>query len=185
MTDSFVAASSRENFDLSQCKTLRTIKLMASSMDSAFRALSPDAVSNILGYALSTITAPSFFQVVIVYLWHNFHGVESWRHPGMPLIREVSQVDSANEALGHHMRFRALHEAHKARNFQLVLSVEVWDPVMEYSVRMLKQAVEEERAKDGFGGFLSEPLVTCHPRRRQTIDDGEVVCDEQSCTHHI
>ena len=148
---------------------------MAWSMDNA----SQDTASRLLKYALSTITSPSFFQVVVVYLWHNFRGVASLLYPDMPLIRELSQVDIADEALYYdRRRFRVLREAHKARDFRLVLSVEVWDPLMEYSVRMLKRAVAKERIKDGFGDFLPEPLVICRPRRSQTIDHEEVVYDE-------
>ena len=150
---------------------------MAWSIDSAVMAVSSDP-SRLLNYALSTITAPSFFQVVVAYQWHNFRGVETWLRPGVPLIRELSQADIAGEASHHRRRFDVLREAHKVRDFRLVLSVEVWGPVIEYSVRMLNQVVAEERANGGFDDFLLEPLVTCHPCRSRAAGHGEVVWDE-------
>ena len=147
---------------------------MAWSIDSALKATLPDTASSFLGYVLSTITSPSFFQVVVVYRWQDFRAVEILPHPGRPLLRQVSQVDSAEDALRHRRRFGVLREAHKTRDFQLVLNAAVWDPVVEYSVQMLEQAVTEEKAKGGFGDFLSEPLVACHPQRSRTIDHGEV-----------
>ena len=55
------------------------------------------------------------------------------------------------------------------RDFQLVLDASVWGPAGEYSVKMLKEAVAEEKAKKGFDDFLSEPLVTCHPQRSRFV----------------
>ena len=94
----------------------------------------------------------------------------------MPLIHEVSQVESEGQIKRHHRQFVALREAHTVRDFQLVLSAEVWAPVMEYSVRILEEAVAEEKARNGFGDFLPEPLIVCHPRRGRTLDHGEAIC---------
>ena len=38
------------------------------------------------------------------------------------------------------------------RNFQLQLCANVWDPVGEYSVGILEEAVSEEMANGGFDG---------------------------------
>ena len=91
--------------------------------------------------------------------------MESWRHPDRPLLREVSADEKVEEASRHHRRFEVLREVHNARDFRLVLSAGVWDPVGEYSVRMLKDAIAEEKARGGFDNFLSEPFVTYNPRR--------------------
>ena len=104
--------------------------------------------------------------------------METWLRPGAPLIRELSQVESEAEAVRHHRRFEVLREAHKVRDFQLVLCAGVWGPVVDYSVRMLKEAVAEEKAKNGFGDFLPEPLIIAEPCRSRTIDHGEFVCDK-------
>jgi len=49
------------------------------------------------------------------------------------------------------------------RNFQLQLCANVWDPVGEYSVGILEEAVSEEMANGGFDGFPFTPFVTCFP----------------------
>ena len=57
--------------------------------------------------------------------------------------------------------FRAIHEV---RDFQLVLCVDVWDGVSEYTTLLLKRAVAAEKAKGGFNGVFPEPLVVYSPR---------------------
>ena len=91
--------------------------------------------------------------------------MESWRNPDRPPLCEVSQDGRRAEALRHHRRFEVFREVCKVRDFRLVLNATVWDPVGEYSVRMLKEAVAEEKAKGGFDDFLSEPSVTYRPCR--------------------
>ena len=129
--------------------------------------LGSPGTSCLLKYALSTITSPSFSEVVVGYWWRDFYGVESWRNPGRPPLREVSQGERAAEASRHHRRFRLLRELHKVQGFQVVLDVSVWGTVGEYSVQRLKQAVAEEKAKGGFDDFVSEPLITYHPLRNR------------------
>ena len=138
-----------------------------------------DTASSLLGYAVSTIASPSFFQVVVVYQWHSLRGLYAPQYP----IHEVSQDVSEAEALRHQGRFGVLRKAHQARDFQLVLSAEMWDPEAKFSVQILKEVVAGEKAEGGFGDFLPEPLVTCHPLRSRTIDHGEVDgYDKQLCT---
>ena len=88
-------------------------------------------------------------------------------------MRELFQVESEAETVFHHRRFEVLREAHKVRDFQLVLCARVWGPVVDYSVRMLKEAVAEEKARNRFGDFLPEPLIIAEPCRRRTIDHEE------------
>ena len=138
---------------------------MASSIDGALSSGSPDTASSLLKYALSTITSPSFSEVVVQFRWSDFRAVESWRNPDRPPLREVSQAIRTVEGFRHHRRFEVLREVHKVRDFRLVLNAKVWDPAGEYSVRMLKEAVAEEKSKGGFDDFSSEPLVTYRPCR--------------------
>jgi len=56
------------------------------------------------------IRALSFFEVVILYQWYDFCGVESWRYPDWPLLREVSVDEKVEEALRHHRQFEVLVE---------------------------------------------------------------------------
>ena len=165
-TDDFAASSSLREFDLSRSKSLRTLQVPASSID---RDL--NTTSSLLKQVLSTITSPSFFEVMIIFRWYNFSGVESWQHPDKPPLHEVSRAESAAEAQRHRRRFEVLREVHKVRDFRLVLDASVWGPASEYSMRMLKEAVAKEGAKKAFCGFLSEPLVTYHPQRSRLVCD--------------
>ena len=64
------------------------------------------------------------------------------------------------------MRFDELREAHKVRAFRLVLCVYVWGCVGgSYLVRMLEEAVAEEKAERGFDDFSSDPSVTYYAHR--------------------
>ena len=164
-SNDFAASSPLEDFDLSRIESLRTLQVMAGSIDRALFHGSLHTASSLLKHALSTITSPSFFEVVVVYRWHDFCGVESWRHPDRSPSREVSQAERVVEASWSRRRFEVLHEIHAVRDFRLVLTASVWDPVGEYSVRMLKEAVAEEKATNIFDDFHSEPSVNYYPCR--------------------
>ena len=69
------------------------------------------------------------------------------------------------EVSRHRRLFAAFRRVHKIRNIQLYLCANVWDPIGEYSVGILEQAVAEEKAKGGFDEFHSEPTVTYLPQR--------------------
>ena len=157
MTNGFVVNPSPQYFNLSRNESLRTIRVTAWSIDmTCWTYRAPE----FLQHALSTITSPSFFQVVVVYRWQDFHGMEVLSHPGSNFLR----------------RFDVFHEVREVRDLQLVLSVEDWGPLVEASVRMLRKAVAEEGVKHTFSGFLPEALVTYRPCRRRTINHiGEVV----------
>ena len=131
---------------------------------------SPDTASSLLTHVLSTITSPVFSEVTACYRDYNFCGVQgcvqaSWLQPqSRPPFRVMSQAERAKEASHHRKRFEVFHKMHKVRDFQLVLCADVWDRVGEYSVRMLRRVVADEKARGGFGQPLSEPLVTYRPR---------------------
>jgi len=152
------------DFDLSRMKCLRTIQVMAWSIDRALSDGTLDA-SSLLNHALSTIRAPSFFEVEVLYRWDDFRGVESWQNPDQPPLHEVLPVQKAEEASRHRGQFEVLRRVRNVRDFRLVLIASVWHPVGEYSVQMLKEAIAEERAYRGFGEFFPEPLVAYYPRR--------------------
>ena len=102
---------------------------------------------------------------MVLYRLCDFRGVEPRWHSNRPPLRKMSQADKDDEALLHSWRFDVLREAHRVRDFRLVLCADIWDPVGEYAVRTLKEAVAEEKAKKGFDDFFSEPLVTHNPQR--------------------
>ena len=99
-----------------------------------------------------------------MYFWSDFLGVESWKHPGRPPLREISGAERAQEVSRHRRLFEAFRGVHKVRDFQLQLCADVWDPVGGYSMGILKEAIAEEKANGGFDGFPSEPFVTYFPR---------------------
>ena len=164
LADNSTGESSLQDFDLSRNKSLRTLKLSAATIGTLGDD-SPSSPLSRLKYALSTITYSARLEVVVLYTEYDFCSVEPWSNPGHPPFRETSRAGGTAEAALHHRRFEVLREVHKVRSFRLVLCAYVWNPVVEYSVRMLKEAVAEEKAQKGFDDFLFEPLVIDSPRR--------------------
>jgi len=148
LTDNFAGGLSLQDFDLSRNKSLRTLELTAA----AIGTLSDDSTCTALSrlkYALSTVTSAAFFEVRVYFTEYDFCGVEHWPNTDQPPFREASQAERTEETALHHRRFESFREVHKVRSFQLVLCAYVCAPVGEYSVRMLKEAVAEEKAKRG------------------------------------
>ena len=148
------------NFDLSPSKSLRTLQIQALSPSPG----SLDVFSNFLNHALSAITSPGLFQVVVIYSLSDFHHEELW--PGYqhwPPVREMSRTQ---EVSWHRMLLGAIRGVHRIQGLRLELRAEVLYIDGEYSVGILKDAVAEEKATGGFDGVLSEPLVTFHPQTR-------------------
>ena len=164
-TNNSVVSSSPQDFDLSRNESLRTLRMLASHIGHLSSNGSLDATSNFLNHTLSTIKSLEFHQVVVIYFWSDFFGVESWEHPDRPPLREISGAERAQEVLRHRKLFEAFQRVHKARGFRLQLYANVWDPVGEYAMGILKEAVVEEKASVGFDRFHSKPLVTYNPRR--------------------
>jgi len=160
--DNFTARSFLQSFDLSRNKSLRVLRVSARSVDRASRGDSPVTASNFLKYVLSTIASTASFELVVLYWDYDFRGVQLAQHSVRPHIRELSQAERAEEASRHHKRFELLREVHNVWGFQLVLCADVWGPNGEYSVRMLRQAIADEKVKKGFDDFSSDPSVTCY-----------------------
>jgi hypothetical protein len=160
LTNDVSAGPSLRDFDLSQNKSLRTLEIPASSINRTKTVGLRDTTS-FLRHALSTITSSAFCKIIVLYEDHDFHNI-TW-HSDQPLLRELSQAEREEEASRHHMRFEVLREVHKVRGFQLALCASVPGPVGEYPVRMLEEAVAEEKAKRGFDTIFSEPSVMYNP----------------------
>jgi len=154
---------SLRNFDLSQNESLQTLKITASHTCKPLADVS--RTSTFLRHLVSTITSPLFSEVVILYRDRDFPGAESWSPGQPPFGQELSKAERGGEASGHCWRFEVLREVHKVRPFQLVLCANVWGCVGEHPVRVLEEAVAEERAKGSFGDGFSEPRVVYNPRR--------------------
>ena len=161
--DNPIAKSSLQDFDLSRNTSLRTLRVAAESIDCALEDDPPGTTSMFLEHVLSTITASAFSDIVVIYEGGDFRGIISQGYSDWHHLRETSEADRVEEASLHRRRFEVLREVRKAREFQLVLCAEVWDPVGEYSVRMLREAVADEKAKNGFEDFRSEPPVIYRP----------------------
>ena len=164
LADYSTVRSSLQDFDLSRNKSLRTIKVIAACIDKTLIDGSLDTTM-LLKQVLSTSTSPAYLDVVVVYRESDFGGINPRGYPDRPHLREMSEADTEEETLRYDRLFEVSREVHKVRDFQLVLCAQVWDPVGEYSVRMLKAAVVDERAKGGFDGFRFEPFVIYCPLR--------------------
>ena len=161
LTDNIVAVPSLRYFDLSRNESLRILQVTARSIDGALWNSSSDAVTSLLTYALSTITSSAFSELAIFYRDYDFRGIHY-----LPLdrfyYRMMSPAEIVEEAR-HSRLFEVFRKMYKVRDFRLVLCVDVWDNVGEYSVRMLKEAVATEKAKGGFDDLSSEPVVPYSP----------------------
>ena len=82
-------------------KSLQTIQARVWSIDHALSTGSPETASSILRQVISTIRTPSFSKIMVLYWWDNFCGVEPWRHPDWPPLREMSEAERTEEASQH------------------------------------------------------------------------------------
>jgi len=168
LVDGFIACVLR---NLSCCKVLRTLEIRTRYLDRALRTCTPLAAASFLTHALLTIKSPFFFEVIVIYRDFDFGGVGlSWSGSAIrswfrSSIRLMPGDEATMEASQHTLRFATLQNMHKARSFQLVLCVDVWEGVGDYAVRSLEEAVAAERAKGGFSWVSPEPLVIYKPRR--------------------
>ena len=165
LANGFTARSYLRNFDLSQNKSLRTLEVVAGSVDRALRGGLLNHTSSLLKYILSTITSPAFLEVIVIHYDSDFSGLrwESWNQTLGP-FRRMSQAERAEEALRHHGQFKVFCEAQKVRDFRFVLRADVWSELEKYTVRVLREAVAAEKAKGLFDDFSSEPIVIHRPR---------------------
>ena len=160
----FTARTYLRNFGLSQNKSLQTLEVTAGSVDRTLEGGSLDPTSSLLKRALSTITSPAFFEVIVIHHDSDFSGS---RRVGARQILDpfprMSQADRAEEALRHCRQFKVFCEAQKVRDFRFVLNAEVWSRLEEYTTQVLREAVAAEKAKGLFDDFSSEPIVIHRP----------------------
>ena len=144
---------------------------MAWTIDEFLKGCSADSASHLFQHALSTITSASFLEVVIRYRHSDFCGILTrFDDPIFGLFFRVSQAERERKALQYCRHFRAFRGCQEVRDFRLVLCAAVFDGVGEYSVRVLKGAVETERARGMFEDFSSEPVVVHSPRSSLTYN---------------
>ena len=145
-------------FDLSRNQFLQNLEVLADRIDDALWNGPLDTASRPLKYALSTIQSSSFSQLSIIYQ------EDSLRDRGPRRVHSCQPVLIEDVALLHRKRFKLLREAHKVRDFQLVLHADVWECNAEWAVPMLKGAVVVEKARGGSDDLFPETLVTFIPR---------------------
>jgi len=155
LADNSTAGSSLQDFDLSRSKSLCILQFPAPSIDG-----SPGTTS-FLKYVLSTIAPSVCLKIGLFHGDPHFRGVGSWRS-GWP---QLSKAEKENGAWWYHRRFEILREVHKVRGFQLELCASVWGHFREEPVRMLEEAIAEERAKGGFDEFPCKPSVVYNPQQ--------------------
>ena len=114
---------------------------------------------DLLTYALSTITSPTFSEVIVFYREYDLRAEPLPRPGGSLFDLWVSPAEIVELALSHHRRFEGLRMMHKVRKFRLVLCVDVWDGMVGCCMRTLKRAIAAEKAKNGFSDIFLEPLV--------------------------
>ena len=175
VADEFTARSALQNASLSWNKSLWTLELTASSINNAILGGSIHSVSSLLEYAFSTITSTTSLQVVVFYRDHDFGDVLDYSGNGLsgPFCK-MPEVERTEETLRHHQQFQVFRKVQKVRDFQLVLCADVWHRVGEYSMQVLKRAVEREKAKGVFDGFSSKPVVVHSPRVTHANTTGEL-----------
>ena len=94
----------------------------------------------------------------------HFCHIEPW-FSDLPLIREVSQAERAEEVSWQRRIFKIFRETHKVRDFRLELCASISGSTGEEPVRILEEVIAEERAENGFNDFLQDPFVECNPHR--------------------
>ena len=154
LANNFAVESSPQDFDLSRNKFLRRLKFPACSIDGSSRT------TVFLKHLLSAITHSAVLRISLLQGECCLSGVKSW-HSEWP---KLSTAERGKEVSWYHQQFRVLREMHKVRASQLVLCASSWGRFEEEPVRILEDAIAEERAKGGFDGFPCEPSVMYHPQ---------------------
>ena len=149
LVNNFAAGSSLQDFDLSRNKSLRKLELQASSIDGS------PGITSFLKHLLSTITSSAFLTIYLFHGEYYFRGITFGRSDWP----QLSNAERENEVSRYHRRFEVLREMHKVRTFQLKLGVTAWGRFGEGPVRLLEEAIAEERAEGGFDEFPCKPSV--------------------------
>ena len=161
----FVAGSFLQDFDLSQNKSLRTIEVTALSIAWRHGSCTPDSATlGLLGTTFSKLTSPAFSEVIVFYQDFDFGGLTLYPRHTPNIYRAMTPAESSKQDLWHRGLFEAFREMYTVRDFQLVLCVDVWDRVGDYTMGVMRRAVAEEKAAGRLDSLLSEPVVVYNPR---------------------
>jgi len=152
LANNLAASSYLQDFDLSRNRSLHTLEFPASTIDGS------SGTTSVLKHVLSTVSPSTCLKICLFHGDYHFHGEKSW-------YSQLSNAERKREASEHHLRFEVLHEMHKVRGFRLELCASAWGYFGEEPVRMLEEAIAEERAKGGFDEFPCKSLVVYDPQQ--------------------
>ena len=65
-------------------------------------------------------------------------------------------------------QFEVFHKIHNVRDFRLMLCADVFDCMVEETVKTLKRFVKEEKERGGLNYLLHEPLIISERRTPRT-----------------
>ena len=157
----FVVVTRPADFDLSWNKSLQALEVPAYCFTT--RSLRDRRLDvNFLKYVLSTIQSPAFSRVDLVYQERDFYFLKALWLSARPHPCELSGR-AREEVWSQQAQFGLLREVRKAREFSLVLYVDIQGCFGDFVVRMLKEVVAAEKARGGFDDFFPEPSVTSNP----------------------
>ena len=150
-TDNF-SATFTHAFDLSQNKTLRALEV------TMYNAVCPAFIRN-LGHAISTIRSPAFSEVIVIYQERDMYSLLC-KDDGPPSRLCSTPTYEANVASRRHKVFAALLKLRRARDFKLVVCVDVWGCARRLALRELKQAILAKCTEGGVENMSSQLTVT-------------------------
>ena len=164
-----------QHYNLSRNKSFRSLETTASSIVAA-----GDTAPSSLRAVLCTIASPVFLDIIIVY---QDSDVDSWVpfRSGMSLITSPVQFNlrSLNKIITYgpydQQLFEVLREMHGAREFQLVLCLDVLDFMVERGVQALERLVKAGKMGGKLDYLVCNPLViaeTRAPRARPALSMG-------------
>jgi len=155
--------TSLQHFDLSRNTSLRTLETTARPID-----LTSDTASDFFITILSSVTSPVPLNFVVIYQELDF-GFFSYSliFYSEPTCYFHSPVGRGDRALHRQMQFRMFREMHRARDFRLVLCVDVFDSLVEHATKTLECLVEAEKAKGGLDHHYG-PLIISERRTIRT-----------------
>jgi len=156
-----------QHFDLSRNKSLRTLETTAESVNVA-----SGAASDFFRTVLSTTTSPAPLDVVVVYRESDL-GSNPGRcwfiHGSSPSCFGHSlRWDRSSDVLRYKRHFRLFREMHKVRDFRLVLCADVFDCMVEDSIRTLEHTLITSEVNGGLDYFIYKPLVISERRTPRT-----------------
>jgi len=167
-----------QHFDLSRNMSLRTLETSARSINRA-----GDTASDFFIAILSSVTFPAPLDFVVIYREVDFGFFSySWIFESEPASYFHSPMRMEERALFRQKQFGVFREMHGARDFRLVLCVDVFDSLVKRAIKTLECLVEAEEAKGGLDHHY-KPLIISERRtiRTRPVDHCPAVGDPGDC----